>query len=91
MNKILKVDENEIKHLQAIEYIEKKVYLIKLKAKNGEKLDSIARITEDSIDSNANRRINFDSEDIGKQVMQGFIYIKPICEAIYAFYKANNH
>jgi hypothetical protein len=81
------VDALAVKYICSIKRLEYRTYEIELASKDGDRLISIARVERAAFDKEA-ESVTFDSEDVGKQVMLGLIYIRSVCSAVVALHRA---
>lgn len=82
----VEVDEAKIR---LIEFHSYGVYRIELSSSNGGLLNTIGRVSDVSVEAGkVIQVVNFDSEEVGKQIMMGNIDPQPICHAIIAFHLA---
>jgi hypothetical protein len=80
---------DELKQLRLIEYLSHGVYRVRLVSNSGDVLDTIGRVCDvDLGGGKIDSVVNFDSEEFGRQVMNGQIHAQPICQAIRTFHKS---
>ena len=81
------VDILAAKFIRSIKRIDYGCYEIELVSKTGAKLTSIARVARSGLDRHP-ESVTFDSDDVGKHVMQGLIYVRSVCSVVAALHRA---
>ncbi|PHI30901.1 hypothetical protein [Budvicia aquatica] len=80
-------DNERVKFIREISYINDGEYLIKMQSTNGEYISSLCRVSMvDEDEVSTNRIINFDSDEFNQEIMMGFINAKLLCKLIGNFH-----
>lgn len=77
--------DDKIKHIIEISLIERGVYFIKMKSKNGEEIDTTCRFSvfEKGKDETNMNYCNFNSDKFNEEIMKGYVDVKKLCNLIY--------